>query len=201
MIININLGVIFLLIWSLLAFYLTWYIYNYTYAKIVGEDLQYLVDKGIITGITSSDDIQETSIDVRLNNIIHYEVMSMPNTARVNLIHKESIITQAYDLNKQPYAIPPGGFVLAYIEPIIDLPSNMSAYFYLKSDVARNGLQHSIAIKIKPGWKGRLKLELTNTTQYNQLVISDGMLIGSIEFFKHRKVKPYSGKYQNQNLN
>ena len=69
---------------------------------------------------------------------------------------------------------------------------------YLSSGVARGGLQHSIAIPMWPGWEGFLTLELTNNTRFHKLILEKNMKIGTIIFFRHKKVFGYNGKRQKQ---
>ena len=170
---------------------------------IVGERLHKLVEDGVIIGVSKSA-IKGSSIDVRLHNILKVE--------RNPIVRGESILTEPYnilepgkteintyihDLNKEPFILEPGQFILGGLEEVFNLPSHITAKFYFSSTVARCGGEHSAAIALKPGWPGRLTLELFNASQHHSIKLSTHMDIGCIEFTEHDPVTPYNGKFSN----
>lgn len=184
--------------------FIIWYMKETTYYQIVGDELKELVKSGVIEGVWA-DAIKETSIDVNLDEVFNYEVRPEDDYKQFGNRHevspgKEVLATATWNLRSGGFRLKPGDFILGHLCQVITLPNDISAYFYLKSDVARVGLQHSIAIGIKPGWTGKLQLELSNTTKYHDIILTHGLFVGTIQFYRHKKVKPYSGKYQNQEL-
>lgn len=173
---------------------------------IVGDRLYKLVDAGVIVGVPRSA-IKGSSIDVRLHNVLKIETKLQvdDNEGSVAIEHsgvltpgKNEINTYIHDLNKEPFILEPGQFILGGLEEVFNLPSHITAKFYFSSTVARCGGEHSAAIALKPGWPGRLTLELFNASNHHPIKLTARMDIGCIEFTEHDPVTPYDGKFNNQ---
>lgn len=169
------------------------------------SELCELVEAGVINAKPSQ--INGSSIDLTLDNIIRTE---SPNThgKPIDLAIKENIITAPIDLNNSPYhrsyIMLPNEMILASSFEIFNLPHNISAEYKLKSSMARNGLEHLNAGWCDAGWtNSKLTLELKNVNQFHKLLLTVGMPIGQVIFYKHEPVpfeKSYSvkGQYNNQ---
>lgn len=149
-----------------------------------------IVEQGVITGV-APDAINPTSIDVRLGPNLKVETApclagdrrAMP---RVNLAARESVNFADWE---GEYILDPTEFVLAHTVEVFNMPDDISAEFSLKSSIARNGLEHLNACWIDAGWNGSvLTLELKNMTRHHQLILTPGMFLGQIKFFRHAPV-------------
>ena len=74
-----------------------------------------------------------------------------------------------FDISKQDFWMPPGGFVLAVTAEWVRVPSNLECCFQLKSTVGRLGYNHALAGYIDPGFSGRITLELKNYRRFKEL--------------------------------
>ncbi|CAB4169270.1 Dcd Deoxycytidine deaminase [uncultured Caudovirales phage] len=169
------------------------------------SELCELVEAGIINAKPSQ--INGSSIDLTLDSIIRIE---SPNThgKPIDLASKENIITTPINLTYPPYhcgyILQPNEMILASTSEIFNLPHNISAEYKLKSSMARNGLEHLNAGWCDAGWtNSKLTLELKNVTRHHKLLLTVGMPIGQVIFYKHETVptdKSYSvrGQYNNQ---
>ncbi len=167
---------------------------------LVEEELYELVEQGVIK-IGCLSQIKDISVDVTLHKDIYIEDVPYLYEDKVTIIpgiskHKVKHI----DLSKQDYVSYPQDFIIGSINEIINMPNNLTGFLFLKSVIGRAGLQHSLAIPIKPGWSGRLVLELTNSYKYHNILLKENMLIAQIMFTKHSLTKGYRGKYQNQTI-
>ena len=137
--------------------------------------------------------VNPASIDVLLGDRIMIEVAESPELQ----IHGISGHTA-----EDPYWLQPGEFCLAETREIFNLPDMLMGLFFLKSSRAREGLEHSHAGLLDPGWYGsRLTLELSNVRRMHALPLWPGMKIGQVAFFKMEAIpnKSYavSGRYCN----
>lgn len=166
-------------------------------------ELVELVKEGVIDA--PIDNINGCSIDITLDNEIEVEGGSIRDiTASINLGLKESIHTIKHKMSPYGYGIIPGQFILASSVEVFNLPNNIAAEYKLKSTLARNGLNHMLAGWCDPGWSNsKLTLELHNVTRSNVLIISPGMKIGQMVFWRCNPVPSevaYDkvGQYNNQ---
>lgn len=106
-----------------------------------------------------------------------------------------------FDISKQEFWMPPGGFVLAVTAEWVRIPVNLECCFQLKSTVGRLGYNHALAGYIDPGFSGRITLELKNYRRFSELPLSAGMRIGQLRFARldSTPIRPYSitGRYNN----
>jgi dCTP deaminase len=159
------------------------------------NELVNLVYDGVITA--PHENINGASIDLTLDSIIMKESPSIP--MYIDLNKKETLKMEMVDLHKHKYSrytLLPGDFILASTNEIFNLPNNIAAEYKLKSSLARSGLQHMLAGWCDPGWtSSKLTLELYNATMYHNIMITAGMKIGQIVFWKCDPV-PESASYK-----
>lgn len=178
------------------------------------NDLCILVDLGVIhAGIStengklvkrriSNANINGTSIDVILDKYICVENLT-GGMDKVDLIKGENIkLTEPFELDYRGYMMP-NTVLLASTFETFEMPNWLSAEYSLKSSLGRNFLGHELAGWIDPGFKGKITLELKNNTQFHKLILTEGMKIGQVKFFKHSPVpadKSYAkrGQYNGQ---
>lgn len=128
------------------------------------------------------------------------------NAAMINPSTLDLRLGSTYvDLKTEQHCIPLDGLIL--IEPgspilcttleIIKIPSNLRGVVYLKSSLAREGLDHALAGYVDPGFWGQLTLEfhahIPITLQINQRIVQ----IELAQLVAPAR-KPYNGKYQGQ---
>jgi dCTP deaminase len=79
----------------------------------------------------------------------------------------------------------------------VELGLNVTAYMYIRSSLAREGVIGSFAV-VDPGFRGQLTLNLHNVSK-KSIIIGEGERIVQIVFHKlgSRAKKGYSGSYQN----
>lgn len=166
------------------------------------NELCELVHFRVVTNVTYAE-VNSSSIDITLGDKILYEPMHARAIKEVFIKNREALHLKEFDLNKEPYKLYPGEFILAQSAQMFNLPNNISAEYKLKSSLARSGLEHLNAGWCDAGWNGSvLTLELKNMTRNHILVLEKGMPIGQLVFFKHEEVpldKSYAmrGRYNN----
>lgn len=155
------------------------------------NDLCILVDLGIIN--SPLDHVNGSSIDVTLDKFICVEDLS-GGMDKVFLWRGGNIkLTEPFELDSRGYMMP-NTMLLGSTAEWFEMPSWLSAEFSLKSSLARNGLGHELAGWIDPCFNGKVTLELRNNTQFHKLILSEGMKIGQVKFFKHAPV-PHDKSY------
>lgn len=148
-----------------------------------------LVDAGVISDVPR-DHINAASIDVTLGDLIWIERAVRDD---VRIAQKEAPHLMDYDLSVRDYYLGPGAFALAQTREVFNLPDHIACEFKLKSSCARSGLQHALAGWCDPGWTGSvLTLELKNNLQHHTLVLSSGMKIGQMVFFRGQPVPDHA---------
>lgn len=163
-------------------------------------ELVELVDAGVINA--SKDHINGASIDITLDDTILREKFSIL-IEPVNLIRKDSLNLEKETIQNGIF-LEPGEFILASSFEVFNLPNNIACEFKLKSSLARSGLQHALAGWCDPGWSNsKLTLELKNITRYHDLLLTPGMKIGQMVFYKCSEVPSeqsylVKGQYNNQ---
>lgn len=150
----------------------------------------------------SDDNINGTSIDVTLDKFICVENLT-GGMDKVDLAKGENIkLTEPFELDSRGYMMP-NTVLLASTFEIFNMPNWLSAEYSLKSSLGRNFLDHKLAGWIDPCFSGKITLELKNDTQFHKLILTEGMKIGQVKFFKHSPVpadKSYvaRGQYMGQ---
>ena len=82
------------------------------------------------------------------------------------------------------FRLKPQEFIITKITEYIELPNDIYGMFTIRSKYARNGLEQSASLMLKPNWEGNLILELRNVLRYHDIHISRYAPIGQIQFFK-----------------
>lgn len=124
------------------------------------------------------------------------------NPASVDLMLGKSYIDLA---NKKEYTLSetgkillnPGQAVLATTAEYIKLPPHLAASVYLKSSLARQGLDHALAGWVDPGFEGQLTLELHS---HRPIELTPGQRIVQLVLYamQARPMQTYDGRYQDQ---
>tara|TARA_R110000822_G_scaffold84867_2_gene199011 strand:+ start:4442 stop:5002 length:561 start_codon:yes stop_codon:yes gene_type:complete len=154
------------------------------------------------------ENINGASIDITLGSTILIErtLEEVSHQRRaIDLKAKQSIDMYEHTIAfRSMYKLEPSEFILATTQETFNLPNFIAAEFKLKSSLARNGLQHMLAGWCDPGWNNsKLTLELKNVTNYHHLLLTPGMKIGQMVFFKCDPVPDQfsyknKGQYNNQ---
>ena len=99
---------------------------------------------------------------------------------------------------RTPYMLEPGEFVLVETYEIIKVPIDLAVELRLKSSIARQGYNHSLAFWFDPGWEGIGTLEIQNINREKKLPLQEGMRFAQLIFHKLNSIPlaPYGGKYQ-----
>jgi dCTP deaminase len=100
-------------------------------------------------------------------------------------------------VNWKELHIKPGEAYLASTIEYVKFPNNISGVLYLKSSLARLGLDHALAGWIDPGFEGNLTLELHS---HRPITLYAGQRIVQVVFYllTAPSENPYSGKYKGQ---
>ena len=173
---------------------------NIPYGLVSYNDLCILVEMGVINAPV--ENINGTSIDVTLDKFVCVEDLS-GGMSKVNLSKREGIkLKKPIDISDLGYMMP-NSVLLASTFETLNLPLWLSAEYSLKSSIGRNFLGHELSGWCDPGFNGKVTLELKNNTQFHKLILTEGMKIGQIKFFKHPPVpidKSYAvrGQYNGQ---
>jgi len=158
-------------------------------------ELLELVDCNVIT-ISDYDQINASSIDVRLGNKIIIEV-GCESTCIVDPMKRTNFAQRTVDISEKGYYdMQPGEFVLAHTIEVFNLPMDISAEFRLKSSGARSGLNNLFACHCDCGWNGStLTLELHNCLRLHHIRLTPGMRIGQMLFHRHDVPVPVDRSY------
>lgn len=161
-------------------------------------ELLELVNDKVITGLDSIDQVQGSSIDVRLGNVIQRE---MPGDHIIVLRNRELMKMESVvlDIKDNPFFdLKPKAFVLAHTVEMFDMPDDLSATFHLKSTSARSAIGHLLAVHIDPGFNNSvLTLEIENVSQFHTVRLHWFDMIGQIIFWRHKKV-PLNASYRSK---
>jgi deoxycytidine triphosphate deaminase len=174
------------------------------------NDLKILIEQGLID--VPLDFLNGTSVDLTLHHKIMVEAIhGLPGIDRtlfpygqyVDLHKGETVSFIPMDIQGSTWTMAPGSNVLGATVEYIRLPPWISAEFSMKSSHGRSYLDHQLAAWFDATFEGTGTLELKNNNQYHHLIITPGMKIGQLKFFKHCSVpKQHSyakrGQYQGQ---
>lgn len=174
-------------------------------------DLCDLVHEGVIDADLKH--VNGASIDIRLGTEILVENPTLPMehdpTCVVDLTIKpppgENLVPMTrVQMDSSGYVLAPGQFCLAHSIETFNLPYSIACSFFLRSSIARAGLNALLAGWCDPGWNNaQLTLELHNTLRYHGLLLKPGLRIGQMVFHRTRAVperQTYAkrGRYNNQ---
>lgn len=160
------------------------------------HELIELKERGCLIGVPY-ENIEGSSFDVTLGDQWIKEVYSQNLTAGIDptkqTFENKLIVNDDFCLN-------PKEFVLAVIQETIKVPADMTFELNLNSTFARAGLDQATALRARPGYQGKLTLELYNKLNGHALHLCKGMKIGNITVHRHKIVPPwrlYKGRYNN----
>lgn len=92
--------------------------------------------------------------------------------------------------------ISPGDAILATTLEYIKMPANRVGVLYLKSSLARQGLDHALAGFVDPGFEGQLTMELHS---HRPITLRPGQRIVQLVLYEcYEPARPYNGRYQGQ---
>jgi len=92
--------------------------------------------------------------------------------------------------------IRPGDAILAATLEYIRMPTDCAGVLYLKSSLARQGLDHALAGFVDPGFHGQLTLELHC---HRPVKLHAGQRIVQLVLYEcYVPERPYDGRYQGQ---
>jgi len=147
--------------------------------------------------------VDQVSIDVRLGN--EFIVMRKQMLSCLNILQKNN---NNEDLYKYPetirinffekFVLHPNQLIIGSTLEYIKLPNNLMAYVSGKSAWGRMGLIVATAIKIDPGFKGCITLEIINLGEI-PIEINPGIPIAQLIFHKTKRLKKndeYSGTFR-----
>ncbi len=157
----------------------------------------------IMTGRMEISDFDPTlvnpsSLDVRLGNEFYFICPTTDEPINPLDKHSFAMVRQS----EGSITLAPGEFCLSTLLEVIKLPPNISSSLRGKSSLARLGLDNSsFGAWVDPGFGGSLVIELANHNHY-PLLLTSGMKIGQLIFYKHEKVHtPYNLKATSRYMN
>ncbi len=157
-----------------------------TYTELVR-----LCEDGVVEGVDPAN-INGASIDLTLGDEFWFE-KDRPEGAVVDLSAK-AVPAMGMTIGT-PYALQPGEFCLASTREVFNLPEDIAAMYFLKSSLARSGLDHLKAGFADPGWNGSvLTLEFHNALRHHALRLTPGMKCGQMVLFRGEEV-PHMASY------
>lgn len=148
---------------------------------LADRELIDMIDAGYINALHSN--VNPTSIDITLSGEVLIEQLSRQP---VRLAKGESVSYKKFEFENM--ILRPNEFVLLCSNEVFNLPNNISGDYCTKSTMGRNGLEHMSSGWVEAEFHGQLTLEIKNDTQYHDLVLTKGMKIGQVRFFKHEPV-------------
>jgi len=148
---------------------------------IGGRRLQELVR----TAVTGYDPmlVGPVSLDVRLAGVGEVEDRDYWTPCRiVDLGADQRMRTKTVSL-EHGFHLRPGQLLLVETVEHFQIPLSVAGMFTLRSVYARNGLDQVTSLVLRPGWTGRLLLELRNYSAAHTIVLNAEEPVGQIHFF------------------
>jgi dCTP deaminase len=166
-------------------------------------ELVELIEQGVIDAPV--EHVNGVSIDVTLDNIVMIENQGLSSCKTWAKDFDDMLPLDINEHNEAgEYWLKPDEFILASTVEEFNLPSDIACFFFLKSTLARHGLEHLHAGLCDPHWhSSKLTLELKNSKRFQQLGLKTGQKIGQIAFMRVTDV-PFDmgyavrGQYNNQ---
>ncbi len=150
--------------------------------------IEELCEAGVVDGY-KPEAINATSLDIHLGNTIYVERYVDAQQVIDYRKREQLSVTKIVMDPEIGYVLRPGEFILAHSVEIFHLPDNLDLEYYLKSSMARIGLEHLHSGHCDPGWHGSsLTLELKNLTQWHSIRLRPGDAIGQMIFYKVQSV-------------
>lgn len=147
------------------------------------RDLHAQIEQGkIIIDPFDTDNVQPSSIDVRLDN--RFRVFHNHRYRVIDVMKRMDDLTELVEVKAdEPFILHPGEFVLGSTLEWVRLPDDVAGRLEGKSSLGRLGLvTHSTAGFIDPSFEGHLTLELSNLANL-PITLYPSMPIGQIAFF------------------
>ena len=92
--------------------------------------------------------------------------------------------------------IRPGDAILATTLEYIKVPTSCAGVLYLKSSLARQGLDHALAGFVDPGFEGQLTMELHSHRPVT--LLPHQRIVQLVLYECYEPMYPYNGRYQGQ---
>lgn len=103
-----------------------------------------------------------------------------------------------YNLIEGPLTVHPGEVVLVQTHEKITVPNSYAIDLRLKSSMARQGWNHSLAFWFDPGWSGVGTMEIINQRRIPMILVYRQRFAQIIVHQLTTKARtPYQGRYQN----
>jgi dCTP deaminase len=147
---------------------------------VTGRALQRLVDSCIHPALKPG----RTELDIRLGTKIFVE-KDPPSSQRIHVMKYEdwnSHLNEKF-IPAHGMSFKAGQFVLAETVEYFDMPPHIQGLMTLRSWAAKSGLEQSSSLTLKPGWSGKLILELSNSLRNHELFLKPGQDIAQVQFF------------------
>lgn len=167
------------------------------------NELCELVRDGVITADPAH--INGASIDIRIGAELKIEGLGNDLVSWVDLADKSNdIALRSITMDDEGYILEPGQFCLAHSIETFNLPNDIACKFFMRSSLARRGLNALLAMWCDPGWhNSQLTLELHNVLRHHGLKLTPGLRIGQMVFDRCETVpanKSYAavGRYNHQ---
>lgn len=160
---------------------------------ITRNKLNTIVSQGLIRNKYQQVKVDTTSVCLHLDNQFTYydpyagEPFTPPKTMPTTTRTIDDFII-----------LPPNGKVLACSQEEVSMPHSMMGFVQTKGSIARGFLfAHICDGQIDPGYKGKITLELLNSSDFYYKLVP-GMPIASLFFFNtDESIDDYDGRYQN----
>jgi dCTP deaminase len=155
----------------------------------------YELCKLVKTGVIDApmENINGASIDIRLDK----EILVESSSAELIDLSKSGTPDNCWDretIDEKGFIMAPGEFILANSIEKFRLPLDIACEFRLRSSIARNFLNASLAMWCDPAWglksedDTRLTLELFNTSNCKRLLLKEGFRVGQMIFWRTQPV-------------
>jgi dCTP deaminase len=140
--------------------------------------------------------VNPASIDLRLGDE-WVDIKSGERYSRNSTPPRADITLYPGDTPRGEITLYPGMVILATTVEYIRMPPNATGVLYLKSSMARMGLDHSLAGFVDPGFHGELTMELHSHTVVKLLPGQRIAQLALSEMLETPKTL-YNGRYQGQ---
>lgn len=129
------------------------------------------------------------------------QVVSVGERRQPNYLYEVDLREHIIEGNTVYVALKPGQTVLCESAEEVDIPLDVVGDLTMRSSPARRWIDHSVAIRIWPGHRGRITFELHNNSQTTVQLIAVGERILQLGFIRVESAvqRPYDGSYQDQN--
>ena len=152
--------------------------------------------------ILSNNQIKETieKGDIQISPFENSQVEPASYDLRVGKFGTATSSKKIVDIEKQGYIpIEPGDFAIIMVFEEISLGLQYAGRLGLRSKYMRKGLIATTGLQVDPGYRGHLKIGLTNLTpKAISLPFKDDFISIELHKLEQPASEPYSGPYQGQ---